>query len=158
MKKSVYDDALRYHEKGRPGKIEVVPTKPHETQYDLSLAYTPGVAQPCREIQRDPEEIYHYTSKGNLVAVVSNGTAVLGLGDIGPGAGKPVMEGKGMLFKIFADIDVFDIESKLLKQFRPHLGASTWRISRRRNVFMLRKRLKRNWIFRFFMMISMERR
>ncbi|PTN07702.1 allosteric NADP-dependent malic enzyme [Mangrovibacterium marinum] len=110
MKKSVYNDALRYHEKGRPGKIQVVPTKPHETQYDLSLAYTPGVAQPCREIQRDPEEIYHYTSKGNLVAVVSNGTAVLGLGDIGPGAGKPVMEGKGMLFKIFADIDVFDIE------------------------------------------------
>ncbi|WP_163716901.1 NADP-dependent malic enzyme [Mangrovibacterium lignilyticum] len=110
MEKSVYTDALRYHEKGRPGKIEVVPTKPHETQYDLSLAYTPGVAQPCREIQKNPEEIYHYTSKGNLVAVVSNGTAVLGLGDIGPAAGKPVMEGKGMLFKIFADIDVFDIE------------------------------------------------
>ncbi|RKD92893.1 NADP-dependent malic enzyme [Mangrovibacterium diazotrophicum] len=110
MEKSVYNDALRYHEKGRPGKIEVVPTKPHETQYDLSLAYTPGVAQPCREIQQNPEEIYRYTSKGNLVAVVSNGTAVLGLGDIGPAAGKPVMEGKGMLFKIFADVDVFDIE------------------------------------------------
>ena len=110
MDKSVYNDALRYHEKGRPGKIEVVPTKPHETQYDLSLAYTPGVAQPCREIQQNPEEIYRYTSKGNLVAVISNGTAVLGLGDIGPAAGKPVMEGKGMLFKIFADVDVFDIE------------------------------------------------
>jgi len=110
MEKSVYSDALRYHEKGRPGKIEVIPTKPHETQYDLSLAYTPGVAQPCREIQKNPDEIYHYTSKGNLVAVVSNGTAVLGLGDIGPAAGKPVMEGKGMLFKIFADVDVFDIE------------------------------------------------
>ncbi|MGQ7868091.1 NADP-dependent malic enzyme [Sunxiuqinia sp. sy24] len=110
MKKSVYEDALWYHEKGRPGKIEVIPTKPHDTQYDLSLAYTPGVAQPCREIEQDPEEVYRYTSKGNLVAVVSNGTAVLGLGDIGPLAGKPVMEGKGMLFKIFADVDVFDIE------------------------------------------------
>ncbi len=110
MKNSVYEDSLRYHEKGRAGKIEVVPTKPHETQYDLSLAYTPGVAQPCREIETNPEDAYRYTSKGNLVAVVSNGTAVLGLGDIGPLAGKPVMEGKGMLFKIFADVDVFDIE------------------------------------------------
>ena len=103
-------DALDYHEKGRPGKIEVVPTKPHNTQYDLSLAYTPGVAQPCLEIQKDRDNVYRYTSKGNLVAVVSNGTAVLGLGDIGPEAGKPVMEGKGLLFKIFADVDVFDIE------------------------------------------------
>ncbi len=110
MNKSVYDDALWYHQKGRPGKIEVIPTKPHHTQYDLSLAYTPGVAQPCREIQKMPDEVYKYTAKGNLVAVISNGTAVLGLGDIGPSAGKPVMEGKGMLFKIFADIDVFDIE------------------------------------------------
>ena len=110
MGKTVYEDALWYHQKGRPGKIEVIPTKPHLTQYDLSLAYTPGVAQPCREIQQNPEDSYKYTSKGNLVAVISNGTAVLGLGDIGPAAGKPVMEGKGMLFKIFADIDVFDIE------------------------------------------------
>lgn len=110
MKNSVYEDALWYHQKGRPGKIEVIPTKPHDTQYDLSLAYTPGVAQPCREIQQNPEDVYKYTSKGNLVAVISNGTAVLGLGDIGPLAGKPVMEGKGMLFKIFADVDVFDIE------------------------------------------------
>ncbi len=110
MKRTVYEDALWYHRKGRPGKIEVIPTKSHETQYDLSLAYTPGVAQPCREIQQKSDEVYNYTSKGNLVAVVSNGTAVLGLGDIGPLAGKPVMEGKGMLFKIFADVDVFDIE------------------------------------------------
>lgn len=106
----MYEDALHYHQKGRPGKIEVIPTKPHETQYDLSLAYTPGVAQPCREIEQNPDEVYKYTSRGNLVAVVSNGTAVLGLGNIGPLAGKPVMEGKGMLFKIFADVDVFDIE------------------------------------------------
>jgi malate dehydrogenase (oxaloacetate-decarboxylating)(NADP+) len=103
-------DALDYHEKNRPGKIEVVPTKPHNTQYDLSLAYTPGVAQPCLEIHKNRDDVYRYTSKGNLVAVVSNGTAVLGLGDIGPEAGKPVMEGKGLLFKIFADVDVFDIE------------------------------------------------
>ncbi|MDO8951222.1 MAG: NADP-dependent malic enzyme [Draconibacterium sp.] len=103
-------DALNYHEKGRPGKIEVVPTKPHSTQYDLSLAYTPGVAEPCLEIHKNPDDAYRYTSKGNLVAVISNGTAVLGLGDIGPLAGKPVMEGKGLLFKIFADVDVFDIE------------------------------------------------
>lgn len=103
-------DALHYHEKNRPGKIEVVPTKPHNTQYDLSLAYTPGVAQPCIEIKKNPKDVYKYTAKGNLVAVISNGTAVLGLGDIGPEAGKPVMEGKGLLFKIFADVDVFDIE------------------------------------------------
>ncbi len=103
-------DALNYHKKDRPGKIEVVPTKPHNTQYDLSLAYTPGVAQPCIEIEKDPDCVYTYTAKGNLVGVISNGTAVLGLGDIGPEAGKPVMEGKGLLFKIFADVDVFDIE------------------------------------------------
>ncbi len=103
-------DALNYHKKDRPGKIEVIPTKPHNTQYDLSLAYTPGVAQPCLEIEKNIDNVYKYTSKGNLVAVVSNGTAVLGLGDIGPEAGKPVMEGKGLLFKIFADVDVFDIE------------------------------------------------
>lgn len=103
-------DALNYHQKGRPGKIEVVPTKPHSTQYDLSLAYTPGVAEPCLDIEKNPADAYKYTAKGNLVAVISNGTAVLGLGDIGPLAGKPVMEGKGLLFKIFADVDVFDIE------------------------------------------------
>ncbi len=103
-------DALNYHKKDRPGKIEVIPTKPHNTQYDLSLAYTPGVAQPCLEINKKVDNVYKYTAKGNLVAVISNGTAVLGLGDIGPEAGKPVMEGKGLLFKIFADVDVFDIE------------------------------------------------
>ncbi len=103
-------EALNYHEQGRPGKIEVVPTKPHSTQCDLSLAYTPGVAEPCLEIYKNPDDAYKYTAKGNLVAVISNGTAVLGLGDIGPLAGKPVMEGKGLLFKIFADVDVFDIE------------------------------------------------
>src|SRR5688500_8915146 len=102
--------ALEYHAKGRPGKIEVVPTKEAKTQRDLSLAYSPGVAEPCKEIAANPEDVYKYTAKGNLVAVISNGTAVLGLGDIGPEASKPVMEGKGVLFKIFADIDVFDIE------------------------------------------------
>jgi malate dehydrogenase (oxaloacetate-decarboxylating)(NADP+) len=110
MKKITREDALAYHTGKRHGKTEVVPTKPCITQRDLSLAYTPGVAEPCLEIARDPELVYEYTNKGNLVAVVSNGTAVLGLGDIGPMAGKPVMEGKGVLFKTFADIDVFDIE------------------------------------------------
>ncbi|MFI5152306.1 MAG: NADP-dependent malic enzyme [Chitinophagales bacterium] len=104
------EQALEYHAKGRPGKIEVVPTKEAKTQRDLSLAYSPGVAEPCKEIYENVENVYKYTAKGNLVAVISNGTAVLGLGDIGPEAGKPVMEGKGVLFKIFADIDVFDIE------------------------------------------------
>jgi malate dehydrogenase (oxaloacetate-decarboxylating)(NADP+) len=103
-------DALDYHRQGRKGKIEVVPTKPLLTQRDLSLAYSPGVADPCLEIARDPDAVFEYTARGNLVAVISNGTAVLGLGDIGPAAGKPVMEGKGCLFKKFADIDVFDIE------------------------------------------------
>ncbi len=103
-------DALNYHEFPTPGKIQVVPTKKYATQRDLGLAYTPGVADPCLEIEKNPEKSYNYTSKGNLVAVISNGTAVLGLGDIGPAASKPVMEGKGLLFKIFADIDVFDIE------------------------------------------------
>jgi malate dehydrogenase (oxaloacetate-decarboxylating)(NADP+) len=102
--------ALDYHRTGRKGKIEVIPTKPCATQWDLSLAYSPGVAEPCREIQKHPELAYEYTNKGNLVAVVSNGTAVLGLGDIGSLAGKPVMEGKSVLFKRFADVDAFDIE------------------------------------------------
>ncbi len=104
------EDALEYHSMGRKGKIEVITTKPCVTQRDLSLAYTPGVAEPCREIHKDDDKVFEYTAKGNLVAVISNGTAVLGLGDIGPHAGKPVMEGKGVLFKTFADIDVFDIE------------------------------------------------
>src|SRR5919201_943234 len=104
------EEALEYHRSGRPGKIAVVPTKPLTNQRDLALAYSPGVAEPCLEIKRDPEEAYTYTAKGNLVAVVTNGTAVLGLGNMGAIAGKPVMEGKGNLFKQFADIDVFDIE------------------------------------------------
>ena len=104
------EEALLYHSQGRPGKIEVIPTKPYSSQKDLTLAYSPGVAYPCLEIEKNPEEAYQYTAKGNLGAVISNGTAVLGLGDIGALAGKPVMEGKGLLFKTFADIDVFDIE------------------------------------------------
>ncbi|RLD57426.1 MAG: NADP-dependent malic enzyme [Bacteroidetes bacterium] len=103
-------DALIYHAEGRPGKIEVIPSKPYSTQRDLSLAYSPGVAVPCLAINENPDDVYKYTAKGNLVAVISNGTAVLGLGDIGAEAGKPVMEGKGLLFKVFADVDVFDIE------------------------------------------------
>lgn len=110
MAKLTREDALLYHSQGKPGKIEVVPTKPYSSQRDLSLAYSPGVAEPCLEIEKDPKTAYEYTSKGNLVAVISNGTAVLGLGNIGALAGKPVMEGKGLLFKIFAGIDVFDIE------------------------------------------------
>jgi malate dehydrogenase (oxaloacetate-decarboxylating)(NADP+) len=104
------EDALEYHSRGRPGKIAVVPTKPLTNQRDLALAYSPGVAEPCLEIQAHPEDVYKYTAKGNLVAVVTNGTAVLGLGNIGAMAGKPVMEGKGNLFKQFADLDVFDLE------------------------------------------------
>ena len=103
-------ESLDYHSKGRKGKIEVIPSKPCKTQKDLSLAYTPGVANPCREIEANPDDVYRYTARGNLVAVITDGTAVLGLGNIGPLAGKPVMEGKGVLFKRFADIDVFDIE------------------------------------------------
>jgi len=110
MSKATKEEALLYHSRGRKGKVEVIPTKPYFTQFDLSLAYTPGVAYPCLEIEKNPEDAYKYTAKGNLVAVISNGTAVLGLGDIGALAGKPVMEGKGLLFKVFADVDVFDIE------------------------------------------------
>src|SRR5512132_6352 len=125
------EEALEYHCSGRPGKVAIVVTKPCATQRDLSLAYTPGVAEPVREIHRDPLEAFRYTSRGNLVAVVSNGTAVLGLGDVGPLAGKPVMEGKALLFKRFADIDVFDIEInshdpdeiiKVVKAIAPTVG------------------------------------
>lgn len=110
MPKVTKENALLYHSTGRKGKIEVIPTKPYKTQFDLSLAYTPGVAHPCLEIEANPMDAYKYTAKGNLVGVISNGTAVLGLGDIGAMSGKPVMEGKGLLFKVFADVDVFDIE------------------------------------------------
>jgi malate dehydrogenase (oxaloacetate-decarboxylating)(NADP+) len=109
-KKTLRQEALEYHAKGRPGKIEVIPSKETATQRDLTLAYSPGVAEPCLAIAENPEDVYKYTAKSNLVAVISNGTAVLGLGDIGPLASKPVMEGKGLLFKIYADIDVFDLE------------------------------------------------
>lgn len=141
--KSKKEEALLYHSEGRPGKIEVVPTKPYSTQKDLSLAYSPGVAEPCLAIQENPDDAYKYTAKGNLVAVISNGTAVLGLGDIGAMAGKPVMEGKGLLFKTFADIDVFDIEvntkirsssSRRSRIFRSPSAASTSRTSRLPNV------------------------
>ena len=110
MAKITKEEALNYHRYPRPGKIEVEPTKPYASQTDLALAYSPGVAFPCKEIEAHPADIYEYTNKGNLVAVISNGTAVLGLGDIGPEAGKPVMEGKALLFKIFAGLDCFDIE------------------------------------------------
>ncbi|NDE78347.1 MAG: NADP-dependent malic enzyme [Chitinophagaceae bacterium] len=143
--------ALEYHAKGRPGKIEVVPTKEAKTQRDLSLAYSPGVASPCLEIAANPEDVYKYTAKGNLVAVISNGTAVLGLGDIGPEAGKPVMEGKGVLFKIFADIDVFDIEInekdpekfvEIVKALEPTFGGINLEDIKAPECFYIEKRLK----------------
>src|SRR3990170_7446622 len=110
MTKDLRRAALDYHAQNPPGKTEVRPTKPCETQYDLSLAYSPGVAEPVREIARDPDTAYRYTNKGNLVAVISNGSAILGLGNRGALASKPVLEGKGVLFKVFSDVDVFDIE------------------------------------------------
>ncbi len=143
--------ALEYHAKGRPGKIEVIPTKEAKTQRDLSLAYSPGVAVPCLEIAANPEDVYKYTAKGNLVAVISNGTAVLGLGNIGPEAGKPVMEGKGVLFKIFADIDVFDIEInetdpekfvQIVKSLEPTFGGVNLEDIKAPECFYIEKRLK----------------
>ena len=143
--------ALEYHSKGRPGKIEVVPTKEAKTQRDLSLAYSPGVAEPCKEIAANKEDVYKYTAKGNLVAVISNGTAVLGLGDIGPEAGKPVMEGKGVLFKIFADIDVFDIEInekdpdkfvEIVKALEPTFGGINLEDIKAPECFYIEKKLK----------------
>ncbi len=143
--------ALEYHSKGRPGKIEVVPTKEAKTQRDLSLAYSPGVAEPCLEIAANVEEVYKYTAKGNLVGVISNGTAVLGLGNIGPEAGKPVMEGKGVLFKIFADIDVFDIEInesdpekfvQIVKSLEPTFGGINLEDIKAPECFYIEQRLK----------------
>ncbi len=143
--------ALEYHSKGRPGKIEVIPTKEAKTQRDLSLAYSPGVAEPCLEIAENIENVYKYTAKGNLVAVISNGTAVLGLGDIGPEAGKPVMEGKGVLFKIFADIDVFDIEInekdpekfvQIVKALEPTFGGINLEDIKAPECFYIEKKLK----------------
>ncbi|SKB73977.1 malate dehydrogenase (oxaloacetate-decarboxylating)(NADP+) [Parapedobacter luteus] len=144
-------DALDYHAKGRPGKIAVVPTKPTQSQRDLSLAYSPGVAEPCLRIAENKEDAYKYTAKGNLVAVISNGTAVLGLGDIGPEAGKPVMEGKGLLFKIFADIDVFDIELdtkdvdefiRIVKCLEPTFGGINLEDIKAPECFEIERRLK----------------
>ncbi len=151
-KKIRKEDALEYHSKGRPGKIEVVPTKPTATARDLALAYTPGVAEPCLEIAKDPDLSYAYTTRGNLVAVVSNGTAVLGLGDIGPFAGKPVMEGKGVLFKRFADIDVFDINldakevdklCTVVKALEPTFGGINLEDIKAPECFVVEERLKK---------------
>ncbi|MFN6373610.1 MAG: NADP-dependent malic enzyme [Chitinophagia bacterium] len=151
QKKLRREDALEYHAKGRPGKIEVIPTKEAKTQRDLSLAYSPGVAEPCMEIHENIENVYKYTAKGNLVAVISNGTAVLGLGDIGPEAGKPVMEGKGVLFKIFADIDVFDIEIdekdpekfvEIVKALQPTFGGVNLEDIKAPECFYIEQRLK----------------
>jgi malate dehydrogenase (oxaloacetate-decarboxylating)(NADP+) len=151
MAKIKKQDALDYHSSGRPGKIEVVPTKPYNTQRDLTLAYSPGVAEPCLEIEKNPEDVYKYTAKGNLVAVISNGTAVLGLGNIGPEASKPVMEGKGLLFKIYADIDVFDIEIaendvdafvKTVKAISPTFGGINLEDIKAPECFEIEKRLK----------------
>ena len=151
MAKFTAQDALDYHSQGRPGKIEVVPTKPHATQLDLSLAYSPGVAEPCLEIEKKPELAFNYTAKGNLVAVISNGTAVLGLGNIGALAGKPVMEGKGLLFKIFSDVDVFDIEVdetdvdefiKVVKAISPTFGGINLEDIKAPECFEIEERLK----------------
>lgn len=151
MEKITKEDALRYHEIGRPGKIEIVPTKPYSTQKDLSLAYSPGVAYPSIAIEKDPEDVYKYTDRGNLVGVLSNGTAVLGLGDIGPLAGKPVMEGKALLFKIFAGIDAFDLEIdakevdkfvEVAKAVSPTFGGINLEDIKAPECFEIEKRLK----------------
>src|SRR4051812_43529202 len=149
---SIREDALAYHAQGRPGKISVVPTKPVATQRDLSLAYSPGVAEPCRVIAKDQSAVNRYTTRGNLVAVISNGTAVLGLGDIGPYAAKPVMEGKGVLFKKFADIDVFDlnIEARevdhfcsIVKSLEPTFGGINLEDVKAPECFVIEERLQK---------------
>lgn len=151
MSDKKYFDALSYHADGRPGKIEVIPTKPTQTQRDLALAYSPGVAEPCLKIAENPDDVYKYTARGNLVAVISNGTAVLGLGDIGAAASKPVMEGKGILFKLFADIDVFDIELdtkdvdefvRIVKALEPTFGGINLEDIKAPESFEIEKRLK----------------
>lgn len=143
--------ALEYHKEGKPGKIEVIPTKPYATQHDLALAYSPGVAYPCKEIEKDPDDVYEYTNKGNLVAVISNGTAVLGLGNIGPLAGKPVMEGKALLFKIFAGLDCFDLEVaendpekfiEIVKSLAPTFGGINLEDIKAPECFEIERRLK----------------
>jgi malate dehydrogenase (oxaloacetate-decarboxylating)(NADP+) len=145
-------ESLDYHSRGRKGKIEVIPSKPCRTQKDLSLAYTPGVANPCREIEANPSDVYRYTARGNLVAVITDGTAVLGLGNIGPLAGKPVMEGKGILFKRFADIDVFDIELdtkdpeefvRIVKAMEPTFGGINLEDIKAPECFIIEETLRR---------------
>lgn len=152
MKKVTREAALEYHTQGKPGKIEVVPTKPAASPYDLSLAYSPGVAEPCLEIQKNPDDAYRYTTKGNLVAVITNGTSILGLGDIGAMAGKPVMEGKAILFKIYSGIDVFDIEVnekdpakfvKIVKAIAPTFGGINLEDIKAPECFYIEKRLKK---------------
>ncbi|MHC4820063.1 MAG: malic enzyme-like NAD(P)-binding protein [Planctomycetota bacterium] len=151
MARSMERDSLDYHEGHRPGKIEVKPSKAFDSQRDLSLAYSPGVAHPCLKIAENPQEAYRYTARGNLVGVISNGTAVLGLGNIGPLAGKPVMEGKGCLFKKFADIDVFDIEiaeedadkfCETVKRLEPTFGGINLEDIKAPECFIIEKRLK----------------
>src|SRR5574344_1098992 len=153
MVKITKEAALEYHQNGRPGKIEVKPTKPYHTQIDLSLAYSPGVAYPCLEIQSDPDSVYKYTDKGNLVAVISNGTAVLGLGDIGAMSGKPVMEGKGLLFKIYGGVDVFDIEvaekdpekfCETVEKIAPSFGGINLEDIKAPQCFYIEERLKKS--------------
>ena len=152
MVKVTKEAALEYHHNGRPGKIEVKPTKPYSTQTDLSLAYSPGVAYPCLEIQQNPDDVYKYTAKGNLVAVISNGTAVLGLGNIGAMSGKPVMEGKGLLFKIYGGVDVFDIEvneqdpdkfCEAVEKIAPTFGGINLEDIKAPECFAIEERLKR---------------
>src|SRR5688572_2502713 len=146
------EDALNYHMQGQPGKIEVVPTKVLSSQLDLALAYSPGVAEPCKEIFANKEEVYKYTAKGNLVGVITNGTAVLGLGNIGPEASKPVMEGKGVLFKKFAGIDVFDIEIdssdpeefvRIVRSLEPTFGAINLEDIKAPECFYIEEELRR---------------
>lgn len=151
MATNLKQEALEYHSGGRPGKIQIIPTKPYFKQYHLTLAYSPGVAEPCLEIQKNPDDIYRYTAAANLVAVISNGTAVLGLGDIGAKASKPVMEGKGLLFKVFADIDVFDIEIdekdpeklvQIIKAISPSFGGINLEDIKAPECFYIERRLK----------------
>ena len=151
MAKSFDKEALNYHSAEKPGKVDVRSSKKCDTEYDLSLAYSPGVAAPCKEIAKSPAKVYDYTTKGNLVAVVTNGTAVLGLGDIGPLASKPVMEGKGVLFKKFANIDVFDLELKTdniedfiqsVKTLEPTFGGINLEDIKAPDCFIIEERLK----------------
>jgi malate dehydrogenase (oxaloacetate-decarboxylating)(NADP+) len=160
-------DALEYHRKARPGKIAIALTKPCATQRDLSLAYTPGVAEPVREIHADPAEAFAYTGKGNLVAVISNGTAVLGLGNVGPAAAKPVMEGKALLFKRFADIDAFDLEIdapdpddvvRVAQALAPTFGGINLEDIMAPECFVVEERLRQHWTSRSFTMTSTARR